>query len=310
MEVTSSVVGDGAGDVDGRVKSQSCNLETMALAKKHKHPRDCRITFVEHGHTYWLDGAVRFPISISGVYETFFERFDAVAIVDKYFNQWSTNVMSKYYFHIAARTEAGLNTSAIKQTIIDGWTDNAAIASGRGTYIHRQIELALNGVPYDNGYVEMQQFKQFMVEVVELRGWVPYRTEWAIYDVERMIAGQIDAVFYDPVKREYHMVDWKTCRDPLDPDSGAHYGRRGRAPLDFLVDNKFSKYAAQQNLYEVLLSDNYNIAVKSMWLVQFHEVQETYILHSVPRFQIAARQMLDQCACTTSLAPQRGEPGC
>ena len=68
MEVTSSVVGDGAGDVDGRIKRQKCNLETMALAKKHKHPRDCRITFVEDGHTYWLDGVVRFPISITGVY--------------------------------------------------------------------------------------------------------------------------------------------------------------------------------------------------------------------------------------------------
>ena len=34
-----------------------------------------------------------------------------------------------------------------------------------------------------------------------------YRTQWSVYDDVRMIAGQIDAVFYNPTTREYHMVD-------------------------------------------------------------------------------------------------------
>ena len=79
-----------------------------------------------------------------------------------------------------------------------------------------------------------------------------------------MIAGQIDAVFYNPTTREYHMVDWKACRVPLDPSEGEYFGRRGKVPLDFLCDNKFSHYAAQQNLYAVLLHDLYGVSVSSM----------------------------------------------
>ena len=41
----------------------------------------------------------------------------------------------------------------------------------------------------------------------------------------------------------------------------------GKVPLDFLCDNKFSHYAAQQNLYAVLIQALYGVSVSSMWLV-------------------------------------------
>ena len=74
-----------------------------------------------------------------------------------------------------------------------------------------------------------------MEEVTKPLGWAPYRTEWAVYDDVRMIAGQIDAVFYNPTTRVYHMVDWKTCRVPLDPSEGECFGRRGKVPLNLVI---------------------------------------------------------------------------
>jgi len=293
---------DGTGqcvDVSQDASPCSCELQQTAcgfLQRQNPHPRDCRIKLVEENHIYWLDGATRFPLSVSSVWAMFFPHFDPIATVERCFDKWSQNVNSKYYQHINARLHLGCTKDAIKESIVQGWKDVGDEASRLGTHMHRQIELALNGAPYEKQLMEMVQFKSFMEKVVEFKGWVPYRTEWSVYDAERMIAGQIDAVFYDPVADEYHMVDWKRSRSSLDVFAGQHlHDRRGKSPCDFLIDNKFSHYAAQQNLYAVLLRDFYDIHLSSMMLVQLHECQTDYIMHPVPFFLDIAKHMLDAC---------------
>jgi hypothetical protein len=68
-----------------------------------------------------------------------------------------------------------------------------------------------------------------------------------------MIASQIDSVWIDPASGNFHMIDWKRCQGSLDPSEGARFGRRGLPPCHFLLDNKFSHYAVQQNLYAAIL---------------------------------------------------------
>ena len=127
-----------------------------------------------------------------------------------------------------------------------------------------------------------------------------------MYDTDCMVAGQIDALFRKSDTGEYHMIDWKRCGKPLGPHDGERYKRRrGRAPCDFLTDNKFSHYAAQQNLYAVILRDCYGINVSSMWLVQLHENQCTYVMIPVPMFLSIARRMLDSCAMSAISSPKR-----
>ncbi len=89
------------------------------------------------------------------------------------------------------------------------------------------------------------------------------------------------------------MVDWKRCYTDLDPLAGACYQRFGKPPCDFLVDNKFNHYAAQQNLYATILDLFYNIRLSTMWLLQFHEERQSYSMHAVPRFFNVATVMLD-----------------
>ena len=63
-----------------------------------------------------------------------------------------------------------------------------------------------------------------------------------------------------------------------------------------IIDNQFSHYAAQQNLYAALLQDKYALRVSSMWLAQFHPQQHDYQMRRVPYFLPVARRMLDMCA--------------
>ena len=179
--------------------------------------------------------------------------------------------------------------------IINGWIEKGRSASALGTYMHRQIELFLNGVEADTASIEMTQFKQFMVELDRAR-LIPFRTEWSIFDERRMIAGQVDAIFKHVDKEEYHMVDWKRCSKSLSPQAGRHFQKYGLPPCEQFIDNQWSHYAAQQNIYAVMLEQQYGIRLKSMHLLQLHPDQTGYKLIRIPAFPLIAKVMMNQVA--------------
>ena len=268
---------------------------TLRLEILNAHPRDSRISFQEETHIYTLDGQIEFPLSVSGVWPQFFDPVDMDQTVVKYFGRWSCDSSSKYHAIICDSRLIGLSDDQIMQNIVESWRGIGRNASQKGTYMHRQIELFLNGVESDESNTEMTQFKSYMVEVAQGNSWAPFRTEWSIFDETRMIAGQVDCIFKHTDKEEYHMVDWKRCAKPLDRTTGEMYGRFGIAPCNFLVDNSWSHYAAQQNLYAAILQDKYALMLSSMSLLQLHENQNTYKLIPIPNFFDVACEMLNSC---------------
>ena len=172
-----------------------------------------------------------------------------LATTQKYFYKWASDRNSKYYSVIERSRMAGFDDDNIMIEIVKSWEEKGRIACDKGTYMHRQIELYLNGQESDESLPEMTQFKQFMQEVIVQKKWIPFRTEWSIFDNDRMIAGQVDCIFKHETRPEYHMVDWKRCAKPLVASAGMNFNKYGYSPCDFLVDNSWSHYAAQQNIY-------------------------------------------------------------
>ena len=221
----------------------------------------------------------------------------------RYFPKWAVHTHSKYFHCIEDMRSTGLSDDAIIQSIVRDWKELGNRASKSGTYMHRQIELCLNGEEFDDSTVEMAQFFQFMSEVVIPQDWIPFRTEMCVYDDDRMVAGQVDCLFKHRTSDRYIMCDWKRCAKPLTPNAGAHFGKHGFAPCEFLIDNSWSHYAAQQNIYAVLLKQQYNISLDSMHLVQLHENQQSYKLIDIPFFEAVATEMLDRCVAELRQAP-------
>ena len=277
---------------------------SLCLSVIHAHGRDRRIHFDEPSHIYTLDRHHKFPISVSGVWGKFFGEFDPLATAWKYIHKWSLDVSSKYYDFIAEMSRNGHDTEGIVNGIVDSWSEKGRLASSQGTYVHRQIELFLNGEESDESLPAMDQFKRFMKEVVVPRGWEPHRTEGSIIDEEFMVAGQIDCVFKHRSKPEYYMVDWKNSNKILDPDYNKRWGRYGMGPCSKLVDNAWSHYCAQQNLYSYMLRTEYGLDLKSMHLLQVHETQETYKLIPIPSLPNMAAEMLEIATRPFPSAPQ------
>ena len=59
---------------------------------------------------------MQFPVSVSGVWAQYFEKFDPVAITDKYFENWAKGSFSKHYEQIVAGRSQGLPDGELKLT--------------------------------------------------------------------------------------------------------------------------------------------------------------------------------------------------
>ena len=278
------------------VHSAQADPGDQMLALRNPFPADSRIVMNEEEHKYYLDGNKTFPISVSGVWSKKFPEFDAEGCIKRMYGAWARNPGSKYFQLIQyLKISLRMNDEAIKHEIAKYWQDNGNFQADLGTEMHRSIELYLNNANKDlssDCTPEIQQFFTFFEKEICLRSWVPFRTEWSIFDEEFMVAGQIDSVFVDS-GGSLHMVDWKRCKDKLNKDMNC-WNRFGLGCCSHLPDHAFSHYCVQQNLYRLILKRNYGVVLQSMHLAQFHPSQREYNFVEVPVMEELALQLLEE----------------
>ena len=271
--------------------------QVMRLERQNAHIRDSRITFFPEAHKYVLDLNTSiehtFPCSVSCVAALYFQQFDAIAVCSRYFDKWAVDTSSVYFSRIQSGRAAGQSDDDIRHGTCCAWHANGEKAALDGMLMHKAIEMALNGCAYDYSSIEIGYFHSFVKEYLEPRGWKAFRTEWCIYDVRAGVAGQIDCVFYNASDKTFHIMDWKRSKKILQPDIGLCFGRRGRPPCEGLVDNAWSRYAVQQNLYAEILKRNYGIVATTISLGHFHSDFPNYRVVELPLMAELANEILD-----------------
>lgn len=120
------------------------------------------------------------------VWSRYFDKFDAAATVNRYYDRWAKTPTSNYYHGIEAQRQAGLPDEAIKNSILEKWAADGRAASAAGTRLHRDIELFLNGHSQAPWSPELMQFRKWLEEEATPRGWKPWRTEWSVFDEDTL----------------------------------------------------------------------------------------------------------------------------
>ena len=77
------------------------SVVTKQSAKVNFHIRDSAILFEPNHHEYKLHAGTemeaKFPISVSGLWGKYFEKFDAEAIILRYFKVWAESPHKDYF---------------------------------------------------------------------------------------------------------------------------------------------------------------------------------------------------------------------
>lgn len=250
------------------------------LAQRNPHPRDSRIRFFDEGHVYDVDGRRDF-VSCTTFVHQFFEPFNADRVIEKMMRNPQRWTQNKYY---------GLTPDAIK----DVWSYKGDYASHHGTLLHGCVEYFYNDIvdrfPYDVPELFHTQFTAFHRGVVLEKGYIPYRTEWTVFDEEHELAGSIDMLFQtDPNDPNTLLIyDWKRSAKLSDKTNRF---QNMLAPLDHLPDTSYWHYCMQLNIYRHILENKYNKSVAGMYLVGMHPDLKGFQHEKVPLLQAETEEV-------------------
>lgn len=260
----------------------------LLLQTKNAHPRDVRIERKQHTHGYNVTGLIT-PVNFISVTTwagSLFAKFDSDAIIAK--------MMNGKNFH--EHECFGMTPTEIKAH----WAEKGRLAADMGTALHDRIELFMNLPPPNktqlNFYThldllqqeEQKKKKEEEEEVVEWKyflnylrdtpTFIPFRTEWMVFDEDWGIAGCIDMVYLNE-DGTLSIYDWKRCSN-LSTDSKPW--DKPCLAYDHIVDSKINHYAFQLNMYKAILERKYGFVVRELVLVQLHPNNPSYQLWPLP----------------------------
>lgn len=229
------------------------------LSQKNKHERDDRISFDEKTHTYYIDGSSDGIVSVTTLIHHHFPKFDSDKVL-----KLMKNKKEKY---------PNMSDEQIKKS----WADNGKIASGNGTKLHKMIENYYNNIPNNRDDEKITEFQYFLKfnESVKDR-FIPYRTEWSVFDGSLDLAGQID-MLYKKTDGTYALYDWKRIKD-LKKDN---VYEKGLGKLYKLDHCNYIHYSIQLNIYKRILETRYGLKVTEMCLVVLHPENDGFIVEKV-----------------------------
>jgi hypothetical protein len=232
----------------------------MKLEKENFHPRDSLIHFNSKRHVYSTSLCNKLSSVTNWVYKHF-EPFNAKLVIDNMRKSKNWNSNNKYF---------GMTDSEIQ----DLWKNNGKISRELGTALHEKIEKWCNDENVEHDEDDDVAFNQFLEwdNAKSSDGWMPYRTEWKIFDEDLQIAGTADAVYMND-KGEYILIDWKRCKE-------IKFENRWQSAtsdeIKHLSDCNYVKYSLQLNVYKYILEKNYGINISKMLIVNVHPDQKSF----------------------------------
>jgi hypothetical protein len=121
------------------------------------------------------------------------------------------------------------------------------------------------------------EFGKFLLWLASKPRWMPFRTEWSLYNEDLKVAGQPDSIWQNlDDNNAFIIVDWKRTHKPLTKDKAIlkdqSFEKIGIPPCSHLYDAASCHYYVQQTLYAYLLEMKYDIFISKIILLQCHPI--------------------------------------
>lgn len=268
------------------------HIDLDALSKQHKYPEfDEHITFYDeyvdpntkeqYNHIYIVDGEF-YQFTTTTFVHTFFPEFDAPKVIKQMMARKNWKV-SKYF---------GMTADEIQQQ----WDATALAATTLGTQMHGRIEAFYNHPTLWSisnksallselpkfftasvlNNVEFNQFLNFHLEGPAIWNWIPFKTEWRVFNKDVRIAGSVDMLYKSPNYTEQNkmlvMLDWKRSKEI----KYENRWEKGLPPLSDIPNANYFIYSLQLNTYKRIIESTTPYRIEYMALGVFHSDHDSY----------------------------------
>lgn len=292
------------------------NINTF-LSRYFSHPRDNNIHFDKKTYKFVINGIPdkkKCYTSATRFVHKHFKEFNADEVIQKMMSspKWP---QSPYY---------GMSVEEIKKL----WDDKGKLARVDGTNMHSYIETYYNYLMFKKikkeeierwmnssqslpeeysihtfenilssnyelpkEYLYFHNYERDRLEKhPESKHWVPYRTEWLVYDDDLKILGYIDMVFKNIEDGTYIVCDWKRCKEIKKTNP---FQTSTTECISHIPDANYWHYAIQLNVYKVILERKYGMKVSALYLMSFHPECSKYDRLKVPFLNDEMEELLN-----------------
>jgi len=167
-------------------------------------------------------------------------------------------------------------------------------AAEKGTFLHNQIENYLKGKDFDSDSIEFKLFNNFHDNEIKKRNLIFFDAEKMIYSNKYNVAGTIDCLFKKDDRDEYIMLDWKRSKKLIIDGRPRIFGYGyALSELNHLDNSSYHRYCLQQNIYKVIVENEFSVNISSMKLVVLHENYSDYYVVNVPEMKKEANAILN-----------------
>lgn len=224
--------------------------------------------FYPDTHRYIAGGKTL--VSATQFVDGFFPPFDAETIAGKY------------------AAKHGLE----KQSVLEKWENEGAIARELGTIVHEYAEYAISGKAFKKEMADiLLQYKKAVDKAVgKLKQKFNFiNAEKLIFSARLGIAGTVDLLMQDKENKDIVIFDWKTNKK-ITKDN---IFQTAREPISHKPDCNFSKYCLQLNLYRKILDyEKYFPAKTKYRMALIHLTPPNVAWHKIPDQQKEIEAML------------------
>lgn len=221
------------------------------------------VTYYDEPHKYYVDG--KELVSVTTIIHRYQEEFDE--------DYWSKYKADEY--------------KLTQREVLRAWKFINKKGTIKGSAIHDYTEclfqnkifpypkqLILNEFGFDPVLPEYEITKKHVQNFYnDVRGkLIPIRTEMVVYDKETLIGGMLDMLFYDVIKREFVIYDWKTNKKFVKEMKSRHFQDK----LFMLEDSDLEIYSLQLAIYKLIIEKNTGIKLGKSHVVWFSHNNENY----------------------------------
>lgn len=159
--------------------------------------------------------------------------------------------------------------------VINEWHKNGEYATTLGTEIHSVMELLWNKKYYvenrkilneKNAVDDFNKRRSICKEIFsKLKDtYIPVAEELVVYDKESKIAGIIDFLAYNKIKKCYSILDWKTSKEIKLHNNFQNMLK----PFEQYDDCNYIHYSLQLSLYKYIIEQFTDLKIDELRLIQ------------------------------------------
>jgi hypothetical protein len=193
-----------------------------------------------------------------------------------------------------------LNISA--DELLKKWEINAKTSKVKGTLVHTYLESIFTASKFDYpeefilnefGFDPIQDaFNAILPQVdkfiLDIQGKMySIATEFRIGDLESLVCGTVDQIFYNQKSKALEIWDWKTNKEIKTFSRYYHL-----EPIAHIPDTELDHYSLQLSIYKEILERNTGVKFGNSYLTWFNENNKEYQIFRTHNYTKEAQLIL------------------